>query len=365
LEEILRGRSVAPNQQTIYPEYTPGYADRAWPETRLDQLTRRLRERNSALNFIDPRPELFAARSRGILYHQYESHWNALGAFVTYSAIMQRVKGLFPEIVPLKLDDFTPGTLTQTWNVPPKSEVVPTLIPKRPSAIISRNKLEITPNLYLADVLTNLAKAPSVLMYGDSFTETFLQDYCNESFRSTIFVPTWTMPFPAEMIKKYHPDLVIFEFVERSLPNPLVGMSEIGSAMTIREAPPLASLLKASRGLVGGTVDGIDGTGDNVRLNGWAADLEAKTPSKVILAYWDDKAIGTASPSFDRPDAARGFADQEIGFVLRVHEMDAQRENHELRVFAINADRSVAELQINPRLWDRLRELLGVRRPPE
>src|ERR1019366_4985298 len=29
---------IAPNQQTIYPEYMPAYANRVWPETRLDQV---------------------------------------------------------------------------------------------------------------------------------------------------------------------------------------------------------------------------------------------------------------------------------------------------------------------------------------
>src|SRR4051812_24344319 len=38
---------VAPNQQTVYPEYMPLYVNRVSPETRLDQLSRRLRERQS------------------------------------------------------------------------------------------------------------------------------------------------------------------------------------------------------------------------------------------------------------------------------------------------------------------------------
>ena len=86
---------VVPNQQTVYPEYMPGYANRVSPETRLDQLSRRLRERNSKLVFVDLRSTMWAAREKGLLYHQYENHWNAMGSFVGYSAIMQEVKNSF------------------------------------------------------------------------------------------------------------------------------------------------------------------------------------------------------------------------------------------------------------------------------
>ncbi len=38
---------IAPNQHTIYPERMPLYVNRVWPETRLDQIMRRLHERGS------------------------------------------------------------------------------------------------------------------------------------------------------------------------------------------------------------------------------------------------------------------------------------------------------------------------------
>ena len=55
---------VAPNQHTIYPEYLPRYVNRVWPETRLDQIMRRLKERGSNLVVVDPRRDLWAAKER-------------------------------------------------------------------------------------------------------------------------------------------------------------------------------------------------------------------------------------------------------------------------------------------------------------
>ena len=68
-------------------------------------------------------------------------------------------------------------------------------------------------------------------------------------------------------------------------------------------------------------------------------------------------------PSFNRPDAARGFADQRIGFALGIHGIDTQGTDHQLRIFSVNRDKTVAELRINQPLWPRIEELLKVRPP--
>jgi hypothetical protein len=83
---------IAPNQHTIYPERMPLYVNRAWPETRLDQIMRRLQERGSSLAVVDPRRDLWAARQHHLLYHKYEDHWNARGAFIAYSAAMKEAE---------------------------------------------------------------------------------------------------------------------------------------------------------------------------------------------------------------------------------------------------------------------------------
>ena len=61
---------VAPNQHTIYPERMPLYVNRVWPETRLDQIMRRLQERGSSLVVVDPRRDLWAARQQNLALSQ-------------------------------------------------------------------------------------------------------------------------------------------------------------------------------------------------------------------------------------------------------------------------------------------------------
>jgi len=83
---------IAPNSHTIYPDRMPIYVNRVWPETRLDQIMRRLHERVSSLVVVDPRRDLSAAREQQLLYHKYEDHWNSFGAFVAYSAMMREIQ---------------------------------------------------------------------------------------------------------------------------------------------------------------------------------------------------------------------------------------------------------------------------------
>src|ERR1041384_3256509 len=181
---------IAPNQHTIYPEYLPSYVNRVWPETRLDQIMRRLKERESGLVVVDPRRELWAAKERDLLYHKYEDHWNARGAFTAYSAAMKEAKKLVPAVEPLQLSDYTITQGYTTWNIPPLGEADPVLTLKSGTRIVGRRTLDNAfPPRPIVETTTHLAAAPTALVYGDSFSYV-MEPFFNETFRHTITVPT-------------------------------------------------------------------------------------------------------------------------------------------------------------------------------
>ncbi len=99
---------VAPDKQTIYPEYIPRRHRRIGP-TPMDQLVAHLKARSN-VDILDLRPTLTAAKSLGMLYPKTDSHWNDLGAYVAYQAILDRLRDWFPSIGP-HLE--TAGTVTQ------------------------------------------------------------------------------------------------------------------------------------------------------------------------------------------------------------------------------------------------------------
>ena len=176
---------VAPNQHTIYPERMPRYVNRVWPETRLDQIMRRLQERGSNLVVVDPRRDLWAARQQNLLYHKYEDHWNALGAFIAYSAAMKEAKKLVPALQPLALSDYAISQGYRAWNIPPLGEADPVFSLKSGSRIVDRrvldNKVPLRP---IVETTTNLNTAPTALVYGNSFGEV-MAPFLNETFRRT------------------------------------------------------------------------------------------------------------------------------------------------------------------------------------
>ena len=91
---------IIPNKQTIYGKYLFS-GDVAAPVTRLDSLWRELSAPARSIMF-DPRPmmrEAAAAHDPILLYPKTETHWNELGAFYGYRAIMSALAARFGSII--------------------------------------------------------------------------------------------------------------------------------------------------------------------------------------------------------------------------------------------------------------------------
>jgi hypothetical protein len=342
---------VAPNQQTIYPERMPNYVNRVWPETRLEQLSRRLRERGSDLPLIDPRQDLWGARKNGILYHRYENHWNPLGAFVAYTTAMREAVKLFPEIVPLQLSDFTIQEQSIHWKLRLLPELEPVLRLKKESRIAATEALSID-HVNISRTTSNVENTPGLLVYGDSFAEGGLMPFFFQTFKSTMFVST-NVPFPYSVIEKYAPKLVILEFVERFLSLP----RDDNRILDTAQAPTLDTLLKESQG-ISGYVDALSVDKDEIRFSGWAIDASAKAPAKAVYAYLDAQAVAVAIPSDSRPDVASGMSSQIVGFQLLVpRDVYRRSADHRLRFFTLNPSNKLYELEIIPPVLRQLEEI--------
>jgi hypothetical protein len=355
---------IAPNQQTIYPEYLPGFINKVWPETRLDQISRRLKERKSELNLVDPRPNLWAARKTGLLYHRYENHWNDLGGFAAYSALMSSLGQRFPNANILRLSDFTVGSAKHTWYIPWETEVAPTLNLKIPSSITEKKPLFPGTNLTAFEITTRLNHAPTALLYGDSFGDPGLLRYVQETFKSTMMVFTSQGPFPDELIKKKQPDVVILQMVERYLASESPDNRYLDSEFLTAHAPPLHKMLRETAGPIGGFVDAIKTEGGELRLRGWAVDPKANTPAKSVYAYLGDRVISAAKPSISRPEVTRGMESHLAGFEMTIVSEVERRSPRRLRFFTESPSNNVYELVIDAPIREQLEQLLEVGEAP-
>jgi hypothetical protein len=349
---------IAPNQQTIYPEHMPFYANRVWPETRLDQIMRRLHERGSTLIVIDPRHDLWAAREHAMLYHKYENHWNSLGAFVAYAATMREIKKRFPAVEPLQLSDYAIAQGHRVWNVPPIEEAVPVFSLKSPTRIVGRldNKNPVRP---IVEAITRAETGPTALLYGDSFGAV-MNPFFDETFHRTIALPISRWPFPTELIEKRKPDIVILEMVERFLSGRPPMDETLETEYLLKQAPSLNDAIARSSG-IGGAIEGAYEIEGRTGFAGWAVDRPANAPARLAFAYYEGRPIGVARMSDIRPDIAASMDDQRAGFRMSIASDAGIRQLSGLRFFSITTSGRIYELPITPTLRQHLEKIIPAR----
>lgn len=212
---------VAPDKQSIYPEYTPTALSAPPGETRLDQLTRRF---GADRSWLDLREALLAAKRDGRLYFRADTHWNDRGAYQGYRAIMARL-GL-PALArdEAGLPRVThPDDLAQLSGLPqtePDTSFAPTCgVADQPA----RDKAAREPggSGFHSRAPSNCDKGHGrLLIFQDSFGEP-MAPYLSESFARVVYV--WHQPSFTEiqeMVAVERPTVVIEERVERYLIRP-------------------------------------------------------------------------------------------------------------------------------------------------
>ena len=216
---------IAPDKNTIYPEKLPDYPRGAI--TRIDQVAARLR--NSDLEFIDPRAELFRVKAAGaMVYTPGDTHWNERGAFVAYQLLMDRVRKRYPSIVPLALDDFKisygqPMGADLAYILALDGDIkysVERMTPTGESHQIATQTTTFRPGWgwRITENKNDLQDRPRLLVFGDSFTDYVLgPTMLYETFRDPVWTHNNGGTFNFSLVKEIKPDIVLVQFAERYL----------------------------------------------------------------------------------------------------------------------------------------------------
>ncbi len=235
--EWLRQRGIhylfvaAPNKHLVYPEHLPGSVKMISRRSRLDQLIDHLRE-HTDVPVLDLRPALESARAQRRLYHKTDTHWNDLGAYVAYGAIMERLLPRLPQTRTLELasEDFVTrrapgGDLAQALEM--QAILEETLV--EPATPV--HECAAYPEFpQIPDVETKHRQAFTttcpgaghrVLMFRDSYSLA-LMPYLSESFGYIHYVPQSPSNFEymKELVLQHEPDLVIDQRASRWLRTP-------------------------------------------------------------------------------------------------------------------------------------------------
>ncbi|BCY16329.1 hypothetical protein hrd7_01780 [Leptolinea sp. HRD-7] len=206
---------IAPNKETIYPQFLPDGIARADNPTWADQIVTSLR--GSGVNVLDLRPVMLENAKEAPVYFKTDTHWNPVGARAAYDAILMNLQPGFPILKPHPLTDFkqvpeiASGDLAALIHL--KGEVNETFMALHALFNKPSRGLKDPPAGQMITVMPD-KKLPRAVIFRDSFFNG-LQPFTSEHFSRCVYVSGWMVD--RNLIAEEKPDIVILEVAERYL----------------------------------------------------------------------------------------------------------------------------------------------------
>lgn len=219
---------VVPAKATVYPQYLPDFVRKVRERTIADQIAEVFHD-TPYQRFIDLRPTLIEAGRDELTYLITDTHWNPLGAFLGYQAIMNAVAQWFPAAQPYPREHFAEpariihgGDMAQLMGMPHiLNEVQRIFVPR------TEPEAEKT-----TDVLTHCGRfappadppygferarpdLPRAVMHQDSYLYKYLDRFLAEHFERIVFYRT--LELDEELVRRERADVLIEEVTERLL----------------------------------------------------------------------------------------------------------------------------------------------------
>lgn len=222
---------VAPDKQTIYPQYMPDEIPVFGEYSRFDRILTYWSELEINVSLVDLRAPLIEASSVHQVYQKGDTHWNCVGAYYAYQEIMNQVSIFQPGTEPYSLDEFEiryqtpkvrdiPGMLGID-HLEEGLDLVPKFVPNQLD--VKEQPLEYKG---YARIVENQNKdLPTALIIHDSFYPACFNVLFEQHFSRTYAIHYAFVKSYRELIKEQKADVVILETVERYL---LTRLSYIG-----------------------------------------------------------------------------------------------------------------------------------------
>ncbi|RYF70268.1 MAG: hypothetical protein EOO39_16025 [Cytophagaceae bacterium] len=220
---------IAPDSHSIYPEYLPdylslGYQEQTekrcqWPETPHDVLMQAMQEQPS-VSFLDLRDTLRRAKQRAVVYKQTDTHWSSYGALIGTASLINRIRQKFPAIHPTLWSDYDMQLMRGgSGDLAALMMLQGQVKDQTFCSIIAKPAFRTVPAQQSADKQASIFQGkdpaqPSMLLFGDSFSESMLA-YLPSYFSRSSAVRQSTLDW--QRIDREKPDIVIVEIVERNL----------------------------------------------------------------------------------------------------------------------------------------------------
>lgn len=211
---------IAPNKHTIYFDKLPGYITKEKTYSSTDQLVEYLKK-NTDISVIDLRKNLLEAKKDNQLYLKTDTHWNHNAANIAQYEIMMEIKKFFKNLIMPELFQIKPkygrgGDLALfTTGIDSFKEL-------RPQPVFIDNQQPVlildNPNDYKRFSYSSRTGDLKALIYRDSFFDILVPYFSRKLKYSTYISEKLTYPSLKMQINLKKPDIVIEEWVERTLP---------------------------------------------------------------------------------------------------------------------------------------------------
>jgi len=206
---------IAPNKESIYPEFLPAGINPSGKTCRMDQALEALQA--AGVYTLDLRKTLKEEKSNNQLFFKTDTHWNDNGAFLVYQTIFSELMKVFPDLDIWGFTDFKPVSYLRTGDL---SKLIPLFSPISEVAISLEPIRERNATVLQGDnsqtILseTGIGSNPDAVIFRDSFFMGLLPFFA-ENFNKAVY--RWSFEFDENLILSEKPDIVIYELAERYL----------------------------------------------------------------------------------------------------------------------------------------------------
>ena len=271
---------VAPNKNSIYPEYMPDNIRRSSTPGNLDRLSKEMRDRHYYMDVKYLLQKSAKDRTR-FIYLKNDSHWNYIGALVVYNALQNNLNSRISRYDYLPIDEAS-LSITQTDT---SGDLTAMLYPSLVKTDVQYD-LGIPKHFSSARPLTNLmdpeinttcqGRYYNIICYRDSFFNALIPINSNAFAKARYTRTSTASPYDLNAAKTGDYNIALIEVAERNLPDVLC-------SAPIMDAPRVKSPSVTRRRYAGQSCTFVD-DGESFIIDGEIGDwAEMTTESNIYI----------------------------------------------------------------------------------
>jgi hypothetical protein len=205
---------IAPNKETIVPNYLPDSIQAGWSTCRIDQVMKALTKTN--VRALDLREPLLEAARDSQVYHRTDTHWNDTGALIAVSEIIKLIQPDGSRIGQPAVDQYIEEERSFRGDL---SRFIPEDARFVEQAVfltsVGGPKAKITQGDGRWVLSKNMDHSlPKVVVFRDSFSDALIP-FLAEYFSNGIYIHSFAVDF--DLVEQKQPDIVILEIAQRYL----------------------------------------------------------------------------------------------------------------------------------------------------